>query len=389
MTPHSFHGSSRSALVSGKARADGFTLIELMIGLLLGMLTVLVITQVLALSEGKKRTITTGSDAQVNGALAIYTLQRDLQMAGYGLSSKPEAIGCPLSGSLTVAGSPSVTEAYTGTLAPVVITQGTEGASDTLTVLQARKSGFSVPIVATAQSSDYFTVLSSLGAKAGDLMAAIPTAWSASVPCRLFSVTDDGAGSTSNTGLWALRVPHVEGGNVSWNDNDALSLIPAAYLLNLGNLGYSQYSVNANLALQLTTRTATAASSTSELFPQIVNLQALYGKDTNNDGVVDRYDDVTPTTNAGWREVLTVRIAVVARSTQYEKSEPDENDAVTQANPLWDLGASATVTDAEDCHGTSKCLPIKVDHLPDWKHYRYKVYDTIVPLRNMIWNTAN
>lgn len=169
-------------------------------------------------------------------------------------------------------------------------------------------------------------------------MAAVPTAWSASVPCRLFSVTDDGAGSTSNTGLWALRVPHVEGGGISWNDNAALSLIPAAYLLNLGNLGYSQYSVNANLALQLTARTATAASSTSELFPQIVNLQALYGKDTNNDGVVDKYDHLTPTTNAGWREVLAIRIAVVARSTQYEKSAADEHDAVTQANPVWDLG---------------------------------------------------
>ena len=389
MTSHFSHGRSRYARISGKARTSGFTLIELMVGLLLGMLTVLVITQVLALAEGKKRTITTGSDAQLNGALAIYTLQRDLQMAGYGLSSKPEAIGCPLNGTLTIAGSPSVTEAYAGTLVPVEITQGTNGGPDTLTLLQARKSGFSVPIVATAQSSDYFTVLSSLGAKAGDLMAAVPTAWSASVPCRLFSVTDDGAGSTSNTGLWALRVPHVEGGGISWNDNAALSLIPAAYLLNLGNLGYSQYSVNANLALQLTTRTATAASSTSELFPQIVNLQALYGKDTNNDGVVDKYDHLTPTTNAGWREVLAIRIAVVARSTQYGKSAADEHDAVTQANPVWDLGASTTVEDAADCHGDSKCLSIKVDHLPDWKHYRYKVYDTIVPLRNVIWNTAS
>ena len=35
---------------------------------------------------------------------------------------------------------------------------------------------------------------------------------------------------------------------------------------------------------------------------------------------------------------------------------------------------------------TTRCLPIKVSQVADWKHYRYKVYDTVVPLRNVLWN---
>lgn len=374
---------------SVRARSRGVTLIELMVGLLLGMLTVLIITQVLALSEGKKRTISSGSDAQVNGNLALYTLQRELQMAGYGIAAKAEALGCPIQGTFTATGTPTVTEAFAGTLAPVVITAGANGAPDQLTILQGRKTGFSVPIVVSAQSNDYFTVLSSLGAQAGDVMVAVPSIWNATSPCRLFSVTDDGLGSPSNTGLWALRVPHTEGGATSWNNNTSLATTTASYLLNLGSLGYSVFSINANQALQISTRTATAPTSTSELFPQIVNMKALYGKDTNGDGIVDTYDNIEPLNNAQWRQVLTIRVAVVARSTQYEKSSADESDAVTQSNPLWDLGATSSVTGVVDCNGASKCLALKVDQVSDWKHYRYKVYDTTVPLRNILWNSAS
>ena len=57
-----------------RARFVGFTLVELMVAMVIGLVTTLVITQVLAFSEGQKRTTTSGSDAQVNGSLALYTL---------------------------------------------------------------------------------------------------------------------------------------------------------------------------------------------------------------------------------------------------------------------------------------------------------------------------
>lgn len=394
----------RGLAVAFRVRVHGFTLVELMVGLLLGMLAVLAITQVMAFSEGRKRTVASGSDAQVNGALAVFALQRDLEMAGYGISAKPSALGCPMAGSLT-GGTPSSSQAFSATLAPVVITANeTTGMPDTLTVLSARKTGYAVPILLSAMSADYFTVTSSLGVTAGDLMVLVPQtvagkpAWSAAVPCRLFTVTDDGLGSVSNTGLWAQRVPHTSGGNPSWNEGtanaDLLAIstkanvsVPNSFLLNLGSMGFSAYTVDtATRSLQITTRTSTAGGSTSTLFPQIVNMQAVYGLDTNNDRAVDKYDKTLPT---DWTQVLSVRIAVVARSAQYER------DAVTKTQPEWDLGASAnSVTGVADCNDGSKCLTMKIDYLTEggdanaWQHYRYRVYETTVPLRNIIWNAG-
>jgi type IV pilus assembly protein PilW len=36
--------------------------------------------------------------------------------------------------------------------------------------------------------------------------------------------------------------------------------------------------------------------------------------------------------------------------------------------------------------GSSKCVTLKVSHLADWKRYRYRIHDVIVPMRNMLWH---
>jgi len=99
---------------------------------------------------------------------------------------------------------------------------------------------------------------------------------------------------------------------------------------------------------------------------------------------VDVYDTTTPTTNAGWLRVLSVRLIVVARSGQYEK------DIVTTANPAVDMGTTPPTTGAATCGG-SQCVTIDVGAGAvgdvEAKHYRYKVFETIVPLRNMMWSS--
>jgi type IV pilus assembly protein PilW len=96
----------------------GVTLIELMVGMVIGMLAILVISQVLLVSEGQKRTTTGGADAQVNGALALYTLQRDIQTAGYGFTSSPALIGCPINARFNG----TTPTGFATTLAPIFIT---------------------------------------------------------------------------------------------------------------------------------------------------------------------------------------------------------------------------------------------------------------------------
>ncbi len=380
-----------SRLPRGDAQR-GFTLVELMVGLLLGMLTTIVISEVMALSEGKKRTLSMGGDAQVNGALSLYTIQRELQMAGYGAATNPAALGCPIKGEYLDPAAPTGTPAFgfTPTLAPVVIEDGAGGAPDKITILQSRKSSFSAPILVAsdhAKTSDFFVVKSSFGAEKGDLMVAVPKdgAWSATRWCAVFDVTDDGSSSPTDTTLGTKRVPHVSGAS-KWNRS---SVFPDtgyekdSYLLNLGTMSQNTYAIDASYNLQVTARTANSGSSTATaLYPQIVNLQAMYGKDTTGDGQVDTYDTTTPTTAAEWQQVLAIRVALVARSAQYEK------DAVTTAAPLWDVGAGNTISGTTNCHGSSKCLTLKIDQVPEWEHYRYRVYDTVVPLRNVLWNSA-
>ncbi len=119
----------------------------------------------------------------------------------------------------------------------------------------------------------------------------------------------------------------------------------------------------------------------AELFANVVNFQAFYGKDTNGDGVIDRYDAVQPLNGNEWRQVSTVRIVVVARSEQWIQ------DGGTPVQPVLNMGSSPTVVGSgvAPC-GTDQCLSLKVNHLANWQNYRYQVFDTVVPLRNLVWN---
>ena len=76
----------------------------------------------------------------------------------------------------------------------------------------------------------------------------------------------------------------------------------------------------------------------------------------------------------------SIRLAVVTRNSEYQPEE------VTQSDLLWNVGNDAPVTGSKDC-GDSKCIELKLDKLADWKHYRYRVYDTVIPLRNVLWNS--
>ena len=80
--------------MSGRGQMQaGFGLVEIMVGLVIGLLTTLVIMQIFTSFEGQKRTTSGSADAQTNGAVALYSISRDVQMAGYGLLP---VLGTPL-----------------------------------------------------------------------------------------------------------------------------------------------------------------------------------------------------------------------------------------------------------------------------------------------------
>jgi type IV pilus assembly protein PilW len=368
----------------------GVTLIELLVGMFVGMLAVLIISQVFLTAEGQKRTTTGGADAQVNGALALFTIQRDVEQAGYGLISSPQAIGCAISvqyPGVAAAGFPTI-------LAPVVITPEADRGGlvgDSIRVLASSKTSFSVPTRVVPPNyvpgRTEFNVRAAVGFAQNDLAL---VATDSTQPCEVFQITDAPT---------AAMLPRQT--NTTWN---AVSTPIATYgdgaiLINLGTLVDNRYEINNN-ALEVSSFDASnpTARVTQVLQPDIVQLRAFYGRDTSTtpDGVVDVYDTDPPSSNAEWLRVLSVRVIAVARSSTYEKTETrlDGTDVfVTNSNPVWPVGTTPQVEGAVTCaSGVSACLELNVGanaagDVPA-KHYRYKTFDTVIPLRNMLWRNS-
>lgn len=394
---HTLFTPSAPTRARSRDRQSGFTLIELMVGALLGMLAVIVISHVLIQSEDRRRQVAMGGDSDINGSLALFTLQRDIQMAGYGMGTT-EMMGCSLvayrSGKSVI---PDEDEPHpeTFTLAPVIIDDGATNGPDTITVVRGETVGGSVPISlaqsggvitgdkkdTTAGTHGRFAVDSSLGVRAGDQLITVP-ADVAATPCHLVEATHDVASLDSQ--ITATNIPYYA--TSLWNTDTVWNKthVSPKFLVNMGRIAQRRYFLNNAAPYTLRSRNLSSVTGTfsfEDLYPEIVNLQAYYGKDLDGNGSIDRFDTVTPTSPAEWAQVVAVRLALVARNTQYDKHE------VTPIAPTWDVGAAVEVVDNNlvDCGDSSKCLPLKVDHLPEWKHYRYKVYSTTIPVRNVLW----
>jgi len=79
----------------------GFSLIELMVGVVIGLIAVLVIYEVFAAAEGIKRNTTSVGDAQQNGLMSSFMLGIELANAGNGVSTGAQSaivaalVDCP------------------------------------------------------------------------------------------------------------------------------------------------------------------------------------------------------------------------------------------------------------------------------------------------------
>ena len=112
------------------SRQRGVGLIEIMVGMLISMLMVLIIYQVYMVSEGQKRTITAGSDAQQNASYGLFLIGQDLMGAGQVISASTTALaGCAMLRPI-----------------PAVISAGaTDNDPDAITVLYGGSSSLSTP----------------------------------------------------------------------------------------------------------------------------------------------------------------------------------------------------------------------------------------------------
>ncbi|MGI4936556.1 MAG: PilW family protein, partial [Janthinobacterium lividum] len=318
----------------------GFSLVELMVGMTIGLLTVLVVVNVLGVADARRRTTTNGADAVTNAQLALYTVERDGKSAGYGLATVRSALGCDLHISYKLAQRPG-----SHALAPVQITDGPGGSADTLAFLNNLPGDVAQStriMLAHPLNDTGFFVQSDLAARTGDLMLAVPRdpfdPARAPTWCTSFAVTDVVAG--------ANRFMHD--GVSDWNMPVTSSIMPPAgylagdYLINLGRLRQRIYDINeASLRLReldlagipIASGATASSAAGSGMYANIVQLQAVYGKDTNNDGVVDAWNATAPLGPA-WQQVIALRVALVARSQKREPELVTADGAATCADPV-------------------------------------------------------
>jgi type IV pilus assembly protein PilW len=340
-------------------RPRGFSLIELLVGLVIGMIAVIVMMQVLSVSEANKRTTTGGDDAQNNGAIALYSLQRDMRQAGYGINAF-SVIGCNLTLRAGVTAN---------ALGPVVINHASIPAgdpnTDTLLVAYgAANDGPEGDLIAAqpAQTTYNLAGFTSVGGAPSVAVGDNVVAQSATrpSPCTL-SVEAVTAVANSNvtvgTGVLGMT------GGALFNLGQAPTVL--AYAVRNGNLTVCNYIVsNCGGAFN--------AAQWVSLASNVVSLRAEYGRDTSApmDGTVDVFDQTQPATACAWVRMRAARVVVVARSAQLEK------DNVTTVAPTWAGSGTTPIDVSKNPDGTAN---------PDWQRYRYKVFETVVPLRNMAW----
>jgi len=350
-------------------RARGVTLVELLVAMVISLIAITAIFQVFSVFEGQKRTTMGGGEAQTNGALALFTLERELRQAGYGVNNA-DYLGCN-----TLAYDELTSTAFTMTFTPVQITQGVGEAPDTLTVFYGNGNFLpqAISLIQTqANDTSPYRVSNRFGFQEGDLLVVAETGQNCSLRQASNLPNILGQQDIVIHGSGTYNDP-LTGVNTATRYNKPAGLgVAYTFSGRMFNLGqrpsYNIYTVQNNqLALQQ--MLAAPSTAVTTIYDGIVQLQAQYGRDTNDDGIIDVFDEFVPASAADWATILAVRIGVVARSGLYEK---DEVGPATIK--LWEDSAVAPTTTGPVWTLTS-----------DERHYRYKVFQTVVPIRNMIW----
>ena len=371
------------------ARQRGFSLIELMVGMVVSMLCMLAIMDAFAVYEGKKRTTTTGNDAQQNGSYALYALERQLRTAGasivqgynYGLW------GCPVTAYTTTTSSkvqtlpvqsalpsPFASSGWplTTRLVPVLIASG--GSSPDVIGVVGGNSALQVFKIAVSSTPSASSVVvgNSLGIMTGDYLLGTLSDGT----CSLAHLTSSSTATQVSGTTLALDTAN----------SPATGLQTATYLFDVGStpsftLFGVDSSTNSLVSYDLLQRPVNGQAATvTPIADGIVQIKALYGVHTNSsDTSADQIDTwVQPTGNwsiatltastsaaaTAMGQIKAIRVAIVAQSRLPERSS--------------DYTGKSKLTLFSDLDPT---LQYSVNTNTQ---YRYKVYDTTIPVRNAL-----
>ena len=353
----------RVCLKKQRSCQQGFGLIEILVGLAIGLIVTLVVTQVMVVYEGQKRGTSGSAGAQTSGSISLYMIQRQVQLAGYGMPiyGTDSPLMCDNSNdSFDPDGSGP--RASIG-IPPIVIADGgtDAGASDTITVRfgTQQMGGFPVQIV-NATAAPTLQLVNNLGCQTGDVAVVINGS-----SCQLTTVTDVPAATVSQTRVTLDSVAGAANG---------------AWVACVGDWQENVYRVNGD----------TLEENGVAVMSNIVNMQAQYGISASVDSaIISEWVDAVDgagTEGKNWvapsvtdrNRIKAVRIALVARNDLLEK------DNVVNAP----CKTGVCTWTGNDPASAGKNASVNITNLDSWQRYRYRVFQTVVPIRNVIWSSG-
>lgn len=408
-------------------RNKGFSLVELMVGMTIALVMFLVIAHVFANFENQKRVTTLSSDTQSSGIMAMFEMEQAIRSAGAGIISS-DTFDCVPANSFsyyTTAGPPPVTTTpvpgygdpalIAPSYPPVVITNGASNGSDTLEVRVGAPVANSAPVVLmedlTKTGPEQLKVSKGPGFPLHTVLLLIgpvdpehPATNCAVVEVtgiphaeqpNLLSIAPDPSGNTWNPTVayrtangWpdfgaTVTTVYAPG---SWDqvNSPAWPASPRA-----GGMYFQTYTVNSSGQLQVVKSVAQSGSSTEVLVADVVRFHAQYGV-SSAPGVQDIQKWVEPVLGGSYetnwdkasldsnkiKRIKAIRLVFVMRSPKLEATNVTgtcpNNAGVNKGPCAWE----DTVADPAPL--------IDLSNDPNWQRYRYRVFQTIVPLRNTI-----
>jgi type IV pilus assembly protein PilW len=395
-------------------RQGGFSLIELMVVIAIVLVMSLAIFGVMSTSEGKKRSLTSVNDINQSGNFALFQLEKALRNAGSGFSqSYAQSFGCKLFASQKQAapGNTGVVLPFPGAamaapfntvnakvggiymLAPMIIASGATkpgmsgNTSDALIVMAGSAGYGEVPTAFTnVATSTQLNLQSTLSFKPNDFVLVADEAGSAgSLPCMIEQV-DSGFTAGSNTTALPLAGTYYassikdKGGAI----RNLIDFSNNALAMGIGNPAgnppsFQMFGVGDNNVLfQYDLLQGGAYDTPIPIADGVFEMHALYGVDTNNDGLVDTWIDPstagydyatlesgTVAANNTLLTIKAIRLGLIMRTSLPEKAPVTTGPLVL----FSDLGTTLTFT---------RTLAAAE------QNYRYRMIESTIPLRNSL-----
>jgi type IV pilus assembly protein PilW len=378
----------------------GFGLIEIMVGVVIGLIAVLVIYQVYAVAEGFKRNTTAAGEAQQNGLFSTFVLGMEIGNGGAGMAAAAQDLAsCPDPATFPATDPRHFAETFRPI--PVMIYDGGGASTSDKFVVNysmATTLANSALFTGNAAPGATFPVQSPGGFHVDDLVVGISAPTAPGSPCASSRVT-------------AVTVPDANGivtiTQAPLYPAGGIDFFGSSVLLNMGPCNRAQkiqYSVN-NGVLYSTPLLDTSGANCGNLANPLVGnplasnilvMKVEYGIDSNLDPkrLLDTWvqasaapwDPATllPAPITTINQIKAVRIGIIVQSDQFDKNLAGFTGGdYTNGDYNWVLFDCADANKA-NCPGRlTGSVPATVSPAGNW---RFRKYETVIPLRNEIWN---